>query len=212
MKKIQEYVIEMVKLLHKRFGKAKYPLVFSSTFELLVATILSARCTDTRVNKITKHLFLQYRTIADYANANAYEFEHYIKSVGLYRTKTRNIISSAKLIIYKFNGTIPKTFDKLLTLPGVGRKTANIILNIGFNIYDGIAVDTHVIRIAQLLQLTTHHNPFNIEQDLIKIIPRQYWSNFSFLIQNLGKNICTARKSNHIICPILQICKYYNKI
>jgi endonuclease-3 len=164
------------------------------------------------VNKITKNLFLKYRKIEDYANANICEFEYYIKSLGLFKTKTKNITSTAKLIISKFNGIIPHTFEELLTLPGVGRKTANIILNIGFKIYDGIAVDTHVIRITKLLKLTTHNNPIIIEQDLMKTIPKQYWNSFSFLIQTLGKNICTARKMNHIICPILQICKYYNKI
>jgi endonuclease-3 len=212
MQELKKYITKIIKLLYNSFGTVKYPLTFSSKFELLVATILSAQCTDYRVNKITKKLFSQYRTIEDYANANTYEFEHYIKSAGLFKTKTKNIISTAKLIIKEFNGQMPKTFDELLVLPGVGRKTANIMLNIGFRIYEGIAVDTHVIRIAKLLQLTTHNSPITIEQDLIKIIPRQYWSNFSFLIQNLGKDICTARKMNHMACPILQICKYYNKI
>lgn len=208
----QQYIKDIMITLNLYFKEVNFPLNYSNPFELIVATIISAQCSDKRVNQITKILFKKYKTIEDYANANTYEFIKCIQSAGLFTKKTKYIISTAKLITTRFDGHIPYTFKELLSLPGIGRKTANIILNKCFKIYEGIAVDTHVVRIANILDFTKHQNPIIVEKDLMAIIPKKYWNNFSFLIQNLGKTICKARNKNHLICPILQICKYYNRM
>jgi endonuclease-3 len=207
VKKIERrYALKIIKILEKNFGHVKCALDFSNPFELLVATILSAQCTDERVNKVTKILFKKYKDIKDYADADILEFKNYIRSTGFFRNKSKNIIRSAQLITNKYNGNIPQTMKELLKLPGVARKTANVVLSIAFDNVEGIIVDTHVIRIANLLKFTTSNNTIKIENDLMKIIPKKYWVKFSFFIQALGKKICKARNPNHVICPLNMIC------
>jgi endonuclease-3 len=202
----KDYVLQIIEFLYKSYQPVKCNLNFSSPFELLTAVILSAQCTDERVNKITESLFKRYKNVDEYANASASEFEGYIKSAGFFRIKTKNIIKSAYLIASKHNGSVPQTMKKLLELPGVARKTANVVLGTIFNKSEGIAVDTHVIRIANLLKLTKHDDPNIIEKKLMRIIPKKHWINFSFLIQTLGKKTCKAKIQNHTVCPIKAIC------
>jgi endonuclease-3 len=175
----------------------------------LVATILSSRCTDNIVNKVTKKLFEKYRTVNDYATADIFEFMDCIKSIGFFKNKTKNIIKSSQLILTIYNGIVPETICELIKLPGIARKTANVILNNAFCKTSGIVVDTHVIRISKLLNITKHKNPIKIEQDLMKIVPMKYWIKFPLYIQTLGKLFCTARKQKHEFCPLNKICLYY---
>jgi endonuclease-3 len=202
----KEYAIKIIKILERNYGNARCALDFSNPFELLTATILSAQCTDERVNKVTENLFKRYKNVEDYANADVFELENYIKSAGFFRNKAKNIIKSARLVISKYNGNVPQTMEELLELSGVARKTANVVLGTAFGKAEGIAVDTHVIRIANLLKLTEHSDPIKIEKDLMEIIPKKYWVNFSFLIQTLGRRICKARNPAHTVCPLDKIC------
>ncbi|MDR1926331.1 MAG: endonuclease III [Endomicrobium sp.] len=205
VKNKKKYVSNIMKVLEKNFGHVKCALNFSTTFELLVAVILSAQCTDERVNKVTENLFNIYKNIKDYASADILEFENHIRSVGFFRNKAKNIIMSAQLVIDVYNGLVPQTMEELLKLPGVARKTASVVLGIGFGKMEGIAVDTHVIRISNLLKLTEHGNPMKIEIDLMKIVPKEYWVKFSSYIQTLGRRVCKAKNPNHAICPINKI-------
>lgn len=197
---------EILKILEKEYGNVDIALNFSNVFELLVATVLSAQCTDKRVNIVTSTLFKKYKTIKDYAKANLKEFENDIKSTGFYRNKAKNIIATANIILDKFNGIVPNTMDELITLKGVARKTANIVLGSGYGIYVGIAVDTHVIRLTNLIGLSKNSDPKKIEKDLMKIVPKKYWYNISFVIQTLGRRVCIARRPKCDICPIKHLC------
>ncbi|MDR1418483.1 MAG: endonuclease III [Endomicrobium sp.] len=199
-------LLEIINILKKHFGKLKCALTFSNSFELLVAVILSAQCTDERVNKITKDLFNKYKTIDDYAEADISEFEQDIKSAGFFRNKAKNIIAAANLIRDFYDGNVPNSMQELIKLPGVARKTANVVLGSAYGKAEGIAVDTHVIRITNLLKLTKSIEPVKIEKTLIEIVPKKYWIDFSFYIQNLGRTICKARKPNHKVCPLNKIC------
>ena len=206
------YVLKIINILKKQFGtKLKCALNFSNPFELLVAVILSAQCTDERVNKITKELFNKYRTIDDYANANILELAEDIRSAGFFRNKAKNIIKSANLIRDLRGGIVPNNIHELIKLPGVARKTANVVLGSAYGKSEGIAVDTHVIRIANLLKLTKSDNPVKIERDLMELVPKRCWIDFSFYIQSLGRTICKARKPNHSGCPLNKICPSINK-
>jgi endonuclease-3 len=210
---MKKYVFKIISILSKRFKNIKCSLNFSNSFELLVATILSSRCTDNIVNKVTKKLFAKYRTVNDYANADIFEFMDCIKSTGFFKNKTKNIIKSSQLILTMYNGNVPETICELVKLPGIARKTANVILNNAFGKTSGIVVDTHVIRISKLLNITKYKDPVKIEQDLMKIIPIKYWIKFPLYIQSLGRLFCTAKKQKHEICPLNKICLYYcNKI
>lgn len=202
----KEYVLQIIRILDKEYEGVDIALQFSTPFELLTATILSAQCTDIRVNIVTKTLFKKYKTIKDYANANQSEFENDIRSTGFFRNKAKNIINCAKIILNKYNGKVPQTMEELTKLPGIGRKTANIVLSSGFGKYEGIAVDTHVIRITNLLKLTKHKDPEKIEKDLMEIVPKKRWKEFSFLIQTLGRRVCKARNPKHSACPLNKIC------
>lgn len=204
----QSKVNKIIKILDKEYKGIDIALEFSNVFELMVATILSAQCTDKRVNIVTRTLFKKYKTIQDYAKADLKEFEQDIKSTGFYRNKAKNIIATANMVLDKFNGIVPKTMEELITLKGVARKTANIVLGSGYGINVGIAVDTHVIRLTNLIGLSKNSDPIKIEQDLMKIIPKKYWRNISFLIQTLGRRVCIARRPKCDICPIRQLCKH----
>jgi endonuclease-3 len=207
----KKYVLKIIKILKGTFDYIKCPLNFSNPFELLVGVILSAQCSDERVNKIIENLFKKYKCLQDYANANISEFESCIKSAGFFRSKAKNIIKSAQMVLRLYDGQVPQTMKELLKLPGVARKTANVVLGHAFCKAEGIAVDTHVIRIANLLKLTKYENPVKIERDLILIVPKQYWTNFSLLIQILGRKVCKARNPNHAACPLNKICPFVKK-
>jgi endonuclease-3 len=207
----KKYVLKIIKILKETFGYIKCPLKFSNPFELLVAVILSAQCTDERVKKVTENLFKKYKKLQDYADADIYEFENCIRSAGFFRNKAKNIIKSAQMVLNLYDGKVPQTMEELLKLPGVARKTANVVLGHAFCKAEGIAVDTHVIRIANLLKLTRHENPVKIEKDLMAIVPREHWTNFSLLIQSLGRRICKARNPNHTACPLNKICPSVKK-
>jgi endonuclease-3 len=202
MKNIQK----IIKILKKEYPEARIALKFNNTWELLVATILSAQCTDVRVNKVTPVLFKKYKTLSDFAQANLKEFEKYIHSTGFYKNKAKSIIGSAKKILNEFNGKMPDTMEGLTSLPGVGRKTANVVLSSGFGKVVGIVVDTHVIRLSQLLGLTRNTDPKRIEEDLMKLIPRQDWGIVSHLLILHGRKICNARKPLCPECKINKMC------
>ncbi len=193
-------------LLKKEFPKAKIALNFTNPLEVLVSTILSAQCTDTRVNLVTKTLFKKYRAVEDYAKANIKIFEQEIRSTGFYHNKGKNIIASTKKILKDFNGKVPDSMDKLIQLPGVARKTANIVLFNGFGKIEGIAVDTHVRRLSQRLGLTKNDDPDKIEQDLMKLLHRKEWGNFSYLLIEHGRKICIAKKPKCLECILQNLC------
>jgi len=181
-------------------------LTHSDAWELLVATILSAQCTDARVNIITKDLFAKYRTIEDFANADLAELEQDIKQAGFYHNKAKNIIGSARMILSDYDGEVPSDIEDLTRLPGVGRKTANVIRG---NIYgiDSIVVDTHVKRISGRLQLTREEDPEKIEYDLMKVIPREYWILINIWFITFGRTICKAQSPKCQECPLVKYCR-----
>jgi endonuclease-3 len=208
MEKKKKLFEKINKELKKIYPKAKIALNFSNPWELLVAVILSAQTTDKKVNEITEKLFKKYKTIDDYVKANLKEFENDIKGVNYYRNKAKFILENAKIIKEKFNGKVPKTMDELLQLKGVARKTANIVLSVAYNIYEGIAVDTHVKRLSKLLGLTKETKPEKIEKDLMKIISKgPEWRDFPLRLIQYGREYCPARKHNHKNCPLTKILK-----
>ncbi len=191
--------------------KQQYPqsAVFlrqSNPLQTLVATILSAQCTDARVNMVTKKLFTKYKTVDDYANSRPTEFENDIRSTGFFRAKTRHILATAKKIKNDFGGRVPDSMEQLITLPGVARKTANIVLSQGFGKLEGIAVDTHVKRVSFRLGLTKHSNPEKIEQDLMEMVPQKDWAWVSTSMIGLGRTICFARKPACTECFLKGVC------
>ncbi|GAB5046587.1 endonuclease III [Thermodesulfovibrio sp. TK110] len=202
----KEKVLEIIKRLDKKYPNVKTALNFNNALELLVATILSAQTTDVNVNRVTENLFKKYRTAHDYVNISLEELENDIKSINFYKNKAKYIKNLAKELVEKFNGELPKTMNELIKLPGVGRKTANIVLWNAFGINEGVAVDTHVKRISKLLGLTKNTDPEKIEQDLMEITPREYWGKLSHLLIMLGREICKAKAPQHKICPLNDIC------
>ncbi len=188
--------------LARLFPVSKIALNFSNTLELLIAVVLSAQCTDKKVNEVTEKLFKKYPTLDDYLKADLEEFEQDIRSTGFYRNKAKNILATTRIINNKFKGEVPNSMEKLIELPGVARKTANIVLGDGFGKIEGVAVDTHVRRLSILHGLTTQKNPDKIEQDLIKIIPQKEWLNFNHRIIEYGRKFCPAKKHDHENCPI----------
>lgn len=206
----KERIKKILNLLKKEYPKAKIALEFKNPLEILVATILSAQCTDARVNMVTKNLFKKYKTVKDYANADLKEFEQEIRSTGFYRNKAKNIINSAKIILKDFGGKVPDTMQDLLKLPGVARKTANIVLYNGFGKVEGIPVDTHVKRLANRLGLTENSEPEKIEEDLMKILDKSEWGNFSYYLIEHGRKVCDARSPKCSICILNKLCPSYN--
>ncbi|NLL90256.1 MAG: endonuclease III [Dehalococcoidales bacterium] len=197
---------EIISRLSVAYPNAKIALKYSNPLELLVAVILSAQCTDQVVNRITAPLFKKYTSVEDYASVEVAEFETDIKSAGFYRNKAKNIIATANLIKEKFGGKVPSTMAELITLPGVARKTANIVLYNAYGITDGIAVDTHVARLSQRLGLSANKDPVKIEKDLMQIIPQKIWGSFSYLLIEHGRAVCIARKPKCKICTLNDIC------
>jgi endonuclease-3 len=207
----KKHVAEIIKRLEKEYaGTPQTALRFSNPFELLTATILSAQTTDVQVNKVTETLFQKYRSIEDFAHTTPEKLALDAASVNFYRNKAKNINNAAKLILEKFNGKVPKTMEELVSLPGVARKTANIVLSGAFGLNEGIAVDTHVRRLANRLGMTKHDDPVKIENDLLAVTPRPEWGNFSHLLIFHGRKICQARKPNHEACVLFDICPSRN--
>ncbi len=204
LEKRRRIALIMTKELEMLFPKSKIALNFSNTLELLIAVVLSAQCTDKKVNEVTGKLFKKYETLEDYLSADIKEFEQDIHSTGFYRNKAKNILATAKIIKEKFAGEVPDSMEKLLTLPGVARKTANIVLGDGFGKVEGIAVDTHVRRLSLLHGLTTENNPDKIEQDLIRVVPKKEWLNFNHRLIDYGRKFCPAKKHKHEECPIVK--------
>ena len=202
----RERVKELVKVLPKVYPNAHTELNFKTPLELLIATILSAQCTDKRVNLVTPALFKRYRTAADYANAPAAELEKAIQSTGFFRNKTKSIRAATSTIVNKHNGKVPNTMAELRELPGVGRKTANVVLGNAFHKDEGIVVDTHVVRLSRRLRLTKHDDPEKIERDLMKLVPREHWTNWSHWLIWHGRRRCFARKPDCANCEILRLC------
>lgn len=198
----------IAKLLVKMYPRRKTVLTFSNPWECLVAVQLSAQCTDKRVNIVTPELFHKYQNVSDYAAADVREFEKMIHSTGFYHNKTKNILGAARIVVEKFGGVVPSTMDELLTLPGVARKSANVILFNAFGIVDGVAVDTHVKRITKLLGLVTADDPVKIERELMKLLPREYWALFSLLITEHGREICIANRPKCGECGLKEVCPF----
>ncbi len=202
-------IIQIIKVLKKEYPQVKIALKFKTPFELLVATILSAQCTDVRVNKITPALFKKYNTTKDFAQANPKELEQDVRSSGFYHNKAKSIIGAAQVVLKDFKGVVPDKMDEILTLPGVARKTANVVLYSAFGKNYGIAVDTHVKRVAPRLGLTKNEKPEKIEQDLMAVVPKKEWGEFSLLLIDHGRKICIARKPLCPRCVLNKICSSY---
>ena len=197
---------KVIELLEKEYPKAKTALNYTNPLEILVATMLSAQTTDQRVNIVTANLFKKYRTPKDYANADIKELEQDIHSTGFYHNKARNLQKCCQLLVEKFNSQVPKTMEELLELPGVARKTANIVLYNAFSIIEGIAVDTHVNRLSQRLGLTEHEEPEKIEQDLMQITPKEKWMRLTDLLIFHGRQVCAAKKPKCEACVLNKYC------
>lgn len=193
-------------ILEKKYPKVTTALKHTGALELLVSTILSAQCTDERVNKVTKDLFKKYRKASDYAKASQALFEKEIRSTGFYKNKARNIIAASKMILTEFNGKVPSQMEELVKLPGVARKTANIVLFHAYGKNEGIAVDTHVKRLSGKLGFTKHADPVKIEQDLMKLFGRNKWGHLSNLLIAHGRKVCNARKPLCLECPLKNLC------
>ncbi len=189
----------------KLVPQGKPALHFSTPWELLVAVMLSARCTDKKVNEVTEKLFRKYRSLDDYLRANPKEFEQEIKSTGFYKEKASRILDAARVIKTRFGGQVPRTMEAMLQIPGVGRKTANIVLGAGYGVVEGIAVDTRVRRLARVLGLTDETDPDKIEQDLTRLIPKSEWMEFSYCLIEYGRQYCPARSHDHSNCPLSRI-------
>lgn len=207
----KENAIKIVKILKEYYPDAQCSLDFKTPFELVVATILSAQCTDERVNKTTPSIFNKYSTPEDFANIDIHELENLIHPCGFYRNKAKNIKACAQKIISDFNGKVPLSAEDLITLPGVGRKTANVVMLEAFGIAQGIAIDTHAKRISNLMGLSKESDPLKIEKDLLKIFSTEYLKDINHLLMWHGRNTCTARNPKCDICPINKYCNNFLK-
>jgi endonuclease-3 len=202
----RERARKITSLLKREYPEARCSLNFTSPLELLVATILSAQCTDERVNVVTETLFRKYREAGDYARADAAELEADIRSTGFFRNKARAIQGACRMIVERYEGRVPARLDELLELPGVARKTANVVLGNAFHVASGIVVDTHVARLSQRLKLTEHEQPEKIERDLMELIPRRDWIAFSHLLIAHGRRVCKARTPLCSECVLERLC------
>jgi len=197
---------QVIRLLRKQHPGAKCSLNYTNPLELLIATILSAQCTDERVNIVTADLFRKYRTCKDYLNASPADLEHEIHSTGFFRNKTKSIQGACRVIDEKYDGRVPNKMEELLALPGVARKTANVVLGNAFGIASGVVVDTHVARLTQRLGFTTHTQPEKIEQDLIGLVPKKDWVDLPHLLIAHGRKICKARAPLCADCGVEPLC------
>ena len=201
-----ERLQKIFRALDDLFPKAECALRHENPFQLLVATILSAQCTDERVNKVTPELFQKYPTPQDFAALRQPVLEREVRSTGFFRNKSKNIIGAARKIVQQFGGEVPRTMEKMLTLPGVARKTANVVLGTAFGIPTGVVVDTHVFRIARRLKLSKQKTPEKVEQDLMKLVPKENWITFGHQVIWFGRKICHARKPLFATCPLESVC------
>ncbi len=199
LKQVARHILIRLKQL---FPHAGMMLNYSNNWELMVAVQLSAQCTDKKVNQITPELFKRYSSVSDYANADTEEFERLIYSTGFYRNKTKNIILAAQMIHNVFHGEIPKTMKEILMVPGVARKTANVVLGNAYGVVEGIAVDTHVKRLSKVFKLTNESNPIKIERDLMNVIPKKDWFHATYLFIEYGRVYCPAKRHDHEKCPL----------
>src|ERR1041384_645041 len=202
----RERVKQLIKAWPKVYPDAHCELDFRNPLELLVATILSAQCTDKRVNIVTPALFKKYRTAKDYANAQQAEFENAIKSTGFFRSKTKSIRGAMRAIAEEHGGKVPDTMEKLNALPGVGRKTANVVLGNAFHKDEGMVVDTHVMRLSHRFKITRQTDAEKIEQDLMKLVPKEHWTNWSHWLIWHGRRRCFARKPDCANCEVFKLC------
>ena len=206
---LKQRAAEIIKRLKKAYPNAHCALNHSNAFELLIATILSAQCTDERVNIVTADLFRKYHGPEDYLKVEQTELEKDIHSTGFFRNKSKNIQGACRRLIDEFGGQIPRSMDEILTLPGVARKTGNVVLGNAFGIASGIVVDTHVGRLSQRLGLTTNENAEKIENDLLQLVPKRYWIMFPHWLITHGRQICTARRPKCRQCVLANICPSY---
>ena len=204
--------VKMVEILKQTYPDATCSLDFETPFQAVVAVILSAQCTDERVNKTTPALFERCKTIEDFANIDIKELEDFIHPCGFFKNKAKNIKLCANQVLEKFNGQVPNNMEDLMSLAGVGRKTANVVLLEVFGMAEGIAVDTHAKRISNLIGLSNEKEPEKIEQDLIKIFPKEYLKDINHLFVWHGRNTCIARNPKCDVCTIKEYCKYYKKV
>lgn len=204
----KEKVINILEILNEKFGKPECALKYNTPFELLVAVILSAQCTDVRVNIVTSEMYKKVNTPEQFANLPVEEIEEMIKSTGFYRNKAKNIKLCSQQLLNEYNGEIPQEMDKLVKLAGVGRKTANVVRGEIWGLADGITVDTHVKRLSNLIGLTKNDDPIKIEQDLMKIVPRDSWIDFSHYLILQGRDKCIARRPKCQECEISSYCTY----
>ena len=200
----------ILKILNKTYPHVRTQLTHRGPFELLVATILSAQCTDIQVNRVTPKLFAVFKTPQDFATASLKHIEKLIRSTGFFHNKARHIQNCARMLVAKYNSTVPVQLEEMVKLPGVGRKTANVVLGAAFGI-PGIVVDTHVSRISQRIGLTRNQDPVKIEKDLMPIIPRAQWSDFSLRLIYHGRAICKARKPDCQTCPLNHLCDFFKE-
>jgi endonuclease-3 len=203
---VRERTLEILRRLRKQYPEPKTALHFKTPFELLVATILSAQTTDVHVNRVTEGLFKKYKSVKDYAQTDFETLRNDIRSINFYRTKAGNIHECAKIVLNQFKGKVPQTMDELTRLPGVARKTANIVLSGAYGINEGIAVDTHVKRVAYRLGITKNEDPVKIEQDLMSLVPKDAWGDISHLLIFHGRETCQAKKPRHAECVLFDIC------
>ncbi|MCK5413047.1 MAG: endonuclease III [Candidatus Pacebacteria bacterium] len=206
MSENKKRIKKIINLLNKKYKNPKTALNYKTNHQLLVATILSAQCTDKRVNEVTKDLFKKYKKVSDYAKISANEFEKDIRTTGFFRNKAKNIIETSKMIVEKFHSRIPNNMEKLILLPGVARKTANVVLSEAFRKNEGIAVDTHVRRLSQRLGLSSNSNPDKIEKDLMENTDQKDWGKLSNLLISHGRTICSARNPKCSACVLNKDC------
>lgn len=206
MDSAKDRIGKIIRILEKEYPGAHTLLAFKTPLQILVATILSAQSRDDLVNKVTPALFRKYRTVRAFARAGQAELERDVHSTGFFRNKARNIIGAARMIESDFGGRVPETMAELITLPGVARKTANIVLSSAFGIAEGIAVDVHVKRLSGRLGLSSQTDPEKIERDLLEIVPRKYWLDFNYLLVNHGRAVCQARKPECPVCKVNALC------
>jgi endonuclease III len=206
MPDLKEKTLQIIKLLKKEYPDARTALEHSNAFELLIATILSAQCTDARVNIVTADLFRKYRRPADYAAVPVKELAHDLRSINFHTNKAKNIQRTCDLLVENFGGEVPRTMEELLTLPGVARKTANVVLGNAFGIASGVVVDTHVMRLSQRLGLTKQTTPEKIELDLQALVPKKHWVMFSHWLILHGRAVCKARNPQCQNCVIEKLC------
>jgi endonuclease-3 len=206
MDKAKDRIIKIIKVLEKKYPNSRTALQFETPLQILISTILSAQCTDERVNKITPGLFKKYPTAEAFAKADRAELEMEIRPAGFFRNKAKSIIGATQKIVGEFGGRVPDTMTELITLPGVARKTANIVLSSGYGKAEGIAVDVHVKRLSGRLGLSKEQDPEKIEQDLLAIVPKKYWLDFNYMLVNHGRAVCQARKPKCPECALQRLC------